>query len=239
MERFNLQKEEFIQEDEIDLRELILTIWSKKVFIISFTLIVTIIAIIYAYMKTPVYEVQSVVKIGHINQKLLENGNIIEKKLRLIFNVDSETNRLDENHNAIVSDINFDKKIANFISISTQAFSNEEAIKKNKKVVEFLQNEYKYKIDEFILKTKINIKDKEEKINYINNVEKINIEKEIEKIKTQSIPKVYEEIKLIKNVDLKSIDNEIKFQKEKLNKYQQNIDKISKNRKKIKEKSTI
>ena len=63
---------QIIQEDEIDLRELFITIWNKKIFIMAFTSIVTILSIIYAYSKTPIYEVKSVIRIGYIGQELLE-----------------------------------------------------------------------------------------------------------------------------------------------------------------------
>gem|GEM_PF-5967117 len=39
--------QKIIQEDEIDLRELFLTIWRKKVFIVLLTFIVTVSSILY------------------------------------------------------------------------------------------------------------------------------------------------------------------------------------------------
>ena len=47
-------QQRYIEEDEIDLRELFLTLWEKKVFILLFTIIVTILASIYAFIKTPI-----------------------------------------------------------------------------------------------------------------------------------------------------------------------------------------
>ena len=41
-------------EEEIDLRELCKIIWDRKVFIIVFTLVVTIIAGLYTYLKIPI-----------------------------------------------------------------------------------------------------------------------------------------------------------------------------------------
>jgi uncharacterized protein involved in exopolysaccharide biosynthesis len=51
-----LQEKQYI-EDEIDLKELFKTIWAKRMFIVAFTFVVTICAGIYAYNKTPIYEV--------------------------------------------------------------------------------------------------------------------------------------------------------------------------------------
>ncbi len=219
--------ENYIVEDEIDLRNLFKTIWDKRKFIVIFTFAITALAIVYAFIKTPIYEVKSVVRIGYLNDTLVENSKVLEKKLRLIFGVDSKTNLMKKDK-AIVSNISTVKRVENFLEISTQAFSNELAIKKNKEVVNFLQNEYRYKIDEFILRTNINIKNLEEKIVYIEKVEKVNIEKDIEKIKNQSIPKIDERIKFINNVELKMLDNKLDFNKVKLKQYEKNLIDISK-----------
>jgi LPS O-antigen subunit length determinant protein (WzzB/FepE family) len=42
-------QEKNLEEDEIDLKELFKTIWAKKIFIVIFTLVVTILAGFYAY----------------------------------------------------------------------------------------------------------------------------------------------------------------------------------------------
>jgi chain length determinant protein (polysaccharide antigen chain regulator) len=44
--------------DEIDLRELVLTLWSSKLLIILITLIVTGMAAAYAFLSTPIYQTQ-------------------------------------------------------------------------------------------------------------------------------------------------------------------------------------
>jgi len=237
-----VKKENYIEEDEMDLRELFKIIWGKRSFIVIFTFVVTLLGIVYVLLKTPIYEVKSVVRIGYLNDTLVEDSKVLEKKLKLVFGVDRKTNNL-EKHKAIVSNISTVRRVENFLEISTQAFSNELAIKKNKEVVNFLKNEYKYKIDEFILRTNINIKKLEEKILYIEKVEKVNLERNIEKIKTQSIPKIDgkieliktqsipkidKKIELIKNVEIKSIENKLEFNTNKLNEYQVNLIKVSK-----------
>lgn len=207
-----MQKKEYIEE-EIDLRELFSIIIRKKYFILIFTLIVTTLAFIYVSIKTPVYEIKSVVRIGYINSSLVENSNILEKKLRLIFAVDNKLAITKEE--GIVSDISAVKKVDNFLEITTQAYSNEKALEKNNQVVEFLQNEYKYKIDEYILLTNLNIKNLEEQIKYVENVTKVEKQSQID---------------FLNNVDLSSIENRLKFNKEKLQQYQENINEISKRR---------
>lgn len=152
-----------VYEDEIDLKELFLTIWKKKIFIVVFTAIITILAIIYVSFKTQIYEVKSVIKIGHIKNSLseysstntlLEPSAILEQKLKLIYGVD-DPRRYEFIEDGVVSKISTIKNVENFIEITTEAYSNEKALEKNKEVLDFIQNEYKYKIDEFVQKTDI------------------------------------------------------------------------------------
>ena len=207
-----MQTKEYVEE-EIDLKELFFVLVKKKYFILIFTFITTVLALVYVSLQTAVYEVKSVVRIGYINSSLVENQNILEKKLRLIFGVENKYPITKEE--GIVSDISAVKKVDNFLEITTQAFSNEKAVSKNKEVVEFLQNEYKYKIDEYILLTNLNIKNLEEQIKYIENVTKVEKQSQID---------------FLNNVDLLSIENKLKFNKEKMTQYQENINEILKRR---------
>ncbi|MGB6328766.1 MAG: Wzz/FepE/Etk N-terminal domain-containing protein [Halarcobacter sp.] len=238
-----MQEKQYLEEDEIDLRELFKTVYNKRWFIFIFTMCVTLCAIIYAFSKTPLYEVNTVVRIGYIKNKLVEESKILEEKLRLIFNVNYENENL--KNEARVSNIKSVKGVDNFLKISTQASSNEEALSKNKEVLTFLQNEYQYKIDENIFKMNLDIKNLEEQIDYIEKVEKVNLQKKIERIRTQSIPKIDEkinliktqeitklnkQISLIKNVELKIIDKKLEFSSRKLKEYENFLMDISKNK---------
>jgi LPS O-antigen subunit length determinant protein (WzzB/FepE family) len=217
----------YIEEDEIDLKELIKTLWNKKVFIIIFTSVITILAVIYSLSKTPIYEVKSTIEIGHINNQLLDDTKTIEKKLQLIFNLKDKNNKPTKDK-AIVSNISILKGYKNFLEISTQALNNEEAISLNKEVLKFLQNEYKYKLDDHTIKIEQSIKNIKSEINYLQKVEKINLEKDIEKIKKQSIPKIEQEIKFLNTVTIKSLDNKIQFNQKKLSEYETNLQRIIK-----------
>ena len=84
------EKNKYLEEDEIDLRELFKTIWDKKVFIILVTLIITVLAGVYAYSKTPIYEANVLIEIGDYktNQDtriLVDDASQLEKKLNTIF----------------------------------------------------------------------------------------------------------------------------------------------------------
>ena len=202
------------EEKEIDLRELFKIIWNKKLFIVIFTSIITLLAILYMYSKTPIYEVSSVIKIGSTDGELLEDSTFLEKKLKLIFNVGSKKNILKENSiKSIVSKVSIVKNIPNFIEISTQAFSNENAIAKNNEVLKFIQDEYKYKLDEY-----------QDVIN--QNI--YNLNKEVEYIQDIELENLKEKIKFLNEVDLVSLNNKLLFNNTKLKEYEDNITKISK-----------
>ncbi|NCB14048.1 MAG: hypothetical protein EOM78_20845, partial [Erysipelotrichia bacterium] len=81
-------------EDEIDLRELFKIIWDKKIFIILFTLAITVLATVYAYSKTPIYEAKALVEIGeykinNTSKNFVDDASTLEKKLSTLF-VDME-----------------------------------------------------------------------------------------------------------------------------------------------------
>lgn len=193
-----------ISEDEIDLKELFRTLKKNKNIIILITLVITFLAIIYVFIKKPIYEVKSIVRIGYIppigtqiESKLIENSSVLETKLRVIYNVDETTKKMNFENGEVIN-ITAVKKADNFLEITTQAYSNEKAEIKNKEVVSYIQNEYKYKIDEYNFLIDSNLKKLEEQINFLTNV------------------------------DLVSIENKLNFSKEKLAQYQENINDISK-----------
>ena len=195
-----------ISEDEIDLKELFRTLAKNKKFIFLFTIVVTVLSVIYVYSKKPIYEVKSVIRIGFISptgvlteSKLVENSSVLETKLRVIYNIDDTTKKMNF-ENGEVTNITAVKKADSFLEIFTQAYSNEKAEIKNKEVVSYIQNEYKYKIDEYNFLVDSNLK------------------------------KMEEQISLLSNTDLIAIENKLSFNKEKLVQYQENINEISKRR---------
>jgi uncharacterized protein involved in exopolysaccharide biosynthesis len=66
------------EEDEIDLKEIIKTILKYKKFILIFTFSITLIAAIYAFTKTPIYEIKSNIQAGYIN--ISKNSNTTNKQ---------------------------------------------------------------------------------------------------------------------------------------------------------------
>ncbi|MFA6740729.1 MAG: GNVR domain-containing protein [Arcobacteraceae bacterium] len=162
-----MQKNKNLIEDEIDLRELFQIIWNKRMLIIFFTLFITIISGVYIYSKPSIYEVKSYVEIGFIDKEILEDSNTLEQKLRVIFSIDDFNIELNSLENGIVSSIRQIKNVKNLLEIKTEAYSNEVAVTKNKEVLNYLQNLYEPKIEQYKVILNNNILDTKREIDYI------------------------------------------------------------------------
>lgn len=114
-----MSEQKYLQEDEIDLRELFKTIWNKRVFIILFTFIITTGSIIYVYFKNPipVYQGKVFIEIGKIHSENIGRGGELDISADL-----AEILKLKFN-----ADVNIPKKTENILEIS---FND-----KNKKII--------------------------------------------------------------------------------------------------------
>jgi uncharacterized protein involved in exopolysaccharide biosynthesis len=246
-----------MQEDEIDLKELIRTILKYKKFIVIFTLVVVLVASLYAFLKTPIYEIKSNIRIGYIGSELLESPDIITRMLQIVFHVDKDIKK-EKNPISEVTEIDINQKLKDFITVTTAGISNEEALKKNKEVVSFLQKYYQPKIEQYIQEKKNAIDNTQREIFSLENFERKNIEKQIDILKKQKIAQIDEKIKKLKTQDimnlqqridilkkqkivkineeieflqkkqLESIKNKINFHQSKLQEYSKEIGKLSK-----------
>lgn len=230
-----MEQNKIIIEDEIDLKELFSVIWQQKIFVISFTLLITILSIIYVYTKTPIYEVKSIMEIGFLENKVIDDPAVIEQKLNIIFGVeDKNTNSNPEK--GIITSIKKDKDVKNFIEIKTEAVSNDIALAKNKEVLELTKQLYNNKIEQFKTFSNNDIVNIQREIDYVNNVEIKNILSQINILKEQEIFKINREIENLKNQNLKTANNEIDFLKneklkklnEKISFYKNNLEKFDK-----------
>lgn len=200
-------------EEEIDLRELFKIIWDRKVFIIVFTLVVTIIAGLYTYLKIPIFEVKSYVELGYINKEKIEDIDSLEQKLKVIFSVEDMKFEKDSFEKGIVTSIKQVKAVKNFLEIKTEALSNEAATAKNKEVLKFIQELSSEKIKEHEILLENSILNTQREIDFINNIEMKNISSQIEILKEQEIKSIDREIEIIKNQNIKNIDRQINLLK--------------------------
>jgi uncharacterized protein involved in exopolysaccharide biosynthesis len=198
-----MQENKPLEEDEIDLKELFKTIWAKKIFIVIFTLVVTILAGFYAYSKTPIYEAKALVEIGeykinNTSKNFVDDASNLEKKLSTLF-VDMEKNLKDKTSQ--ISNISVVKGLKNFLEIKSESTSNEEAKNEILKVLTFVQNEHEKILDD--------VKKQKE-------MELRNIDLQISDIKSKSVAlidkKIENNIKNLKSLEeqLKQIDENLK-----------------------------
>ena len=198
-----MQENKPLEEDEIDLKELFKTIWAKKIFIVIFTLVVTILAGFYAYSKTPIYEAKALVEIGeykinNTSKIFVDDASNLEKKLSTLF-VDMEKNLKDKTSQ--ISNISVVKGLKNFLEIKSESTSNEEAKNEILKVLTFVQNEHEKILDD--------VKKQKE-------MELRNIDLQISDIKSKSVDlidkKIENNIKNLKSLEeqLKQIDENLK-----------------------------
>ncbi|OCL83531.1 GNVR domain-containing protein [Arcobacter porcinus] len=208
-----MQENRYIQEDEIDLKELFTIIWDKKLFISIFTIFITILTGFYIYNKTPIYEVKSYIEIGYIDNEVLEDINILEQKLKVIFSVNEPKIGVDGFKEGIITSIKQIKGVKNLLEVKTQSYSNETSLEKNKEVLKFVQDLFIEKIKQYEIISDNSILDTKREIDFIKNIEIKNIKSQIDILKEQELKNIDREIEILKEQELKNIDREINILK--------------------------
>jgi LPS O-antigen subunit length determinant protein (WzzB/FepE family) len=200
----NTNNNQYIQEDEIDLRELWNTLMKRKFFIIGFTAIVTILAIVWALTRTPMYEAKALVEIGNYklhnnnnnnnnNKSQLDNASQLVKKLNVLF-IDMYKNKKDRVSE--ITSIAVPKKSNNFIEIKSLATSNELATKEIDNVVSYIKDEHKKILDDVKQRRELEIKNIDTKINNIKNKEIVLLSKKID-MQERNLKDYKKQLKLI------------------------------------------
>jgi len=174
----NLTEQNYYQEDEIDLKELFKILWDKKNFIISITAVITILAGIHAFNKTPIYEATTLIEIGNYknnnnnnnnnNKVLVDSVPELVKKLNLLF-IDLLKNEKDRK--ATITSISTTKGVSGFLDIKSEASSNELAVNEINKVVSYIQNKHQTIMDDVKNRRKLEIKNIQARIDNIKNKE--------------------------------------------------------------------
>ena len=202
-----MQENRYIQEDEIDLRELFKIIWDKKIFIILFTIVVTVLAGIYAYSKTPIYEAKALIEIGeykinNTSKNFVDDSSNLEKKLSTLF-VDMEKNLKDKTSQ--ISNISIVKGLKNFLEIKSEATSNEDAKNEIIKVLNFVQNEHEKILDDVRKQKEMELRNIDLQISDIKLKSVALIDKKIEN-NIKNLKSLEEQLKLV-DENLKKIDS--------------------------------
>ena len=199
-------QEKYLQEDEIDLRELFKTIWARRFFVIAFTLVVTVLAAVYAYTKTPIYEAKALVEIGEYKlngttKNSIDDAVALEKKLSTLF-VDMEKNLKDKTSES--SNIAIVKGLKNFLEIKSEATSNEEAKNEILKVLTFVQGEHEKILDDVKKQKEMELRNIDLQISDIKSRTVALIDRKLEN-SVKTLENLQEQLKLV-DENLKKID---------------------------------
>ncbi|VAX32402.1 hypothetical protein MNBD_NITROSPIRAE01-313, partial [hydrothermal vent metagenome] len=200
---------EDLQEDEIDLLALWRILVKRKKIVVLTTSLAAVSGLVFSLLQTPIYEVKSNLKIGHIGGSLIQAPEALERTLKIVFKVDRDRPTSDEVGDLIVSNIALDKNAEKFLIIKTEGLSKDEALKKNEEVVQYVQDQFQDKIDQYILKNKNQIKNIQREMVHISTIEIKDIDARIKRLKTQDIVKINAEILRLKTQDLVKIDESL------------------------------
>jgi len=141
-----------IQEDEIDLRELLHTLIKNKKIIFITVSLVSLLAIFYAYVKKPVYEVRSIIELAQVKgtdgkSSMVESTNTVVNKLKFLYKIDTAGMHKDFPYLTAATAI---KNTNNLIVLKAQAYSNTDAKKYLQEIVNTLIAHQNKVLDEYI-----------------------------------------------------------------------------------------
>ena len=215
------------EEDEIDLKELFKTIWNYKIFIILFTSFITILALIYAFTRQPVYQTKHTFKLAQIDGKVIDNSSDMVIYLKSIYK--NELNKNFDKTNipdSYINNISSEKGSKLFLNVDIQGISNKADLQKRDEVLKVLQKTNENKIKSFYLTIENNIKDLEVKKDNIKLFEIPALEQNISNIDYQINLK--QKLVSYANDEIKIIKKKITFLNTQIENYSKELLKVNK-----------
>ena len=135
------------QNDIIDIRELFSVLKRRKKLIGAITGLLTVLAIVYAFfIAKPVYAVKSMIEVGEIDSKPIDDINTIQQKLSYVYKVNAKGVK---RKLPLVKSISTAKNSKNIISITIHGNNNDEAVKYIQTVISKIETQYKEKTDAY------------------------------------------------------------------------------------------
>jgi len=147
-------------EDEISLKDIIKNLLKHKKFIVIFTLLITALAVIYVFIKKPVYEINASVQLGYINSNskiYLLDPYATKVYLENVYKKD----KFDKIKYPTIN-ISTPKNIKDIYNLNIDAHSNKDAEEYLNKILNDLKNKESKKLK--VVKLEIN-----KKINILKN----------------------------------------------------------------------
>ena len=213
------------EDDEIDLKEIIKTILRYKKFIFIFTFIITFLAALYAYLKTPIYEIQSDIMIGQINGKPVVSNKIVAEYLKALYKKELQK-KFKKIPTAYLSNVSVPKKTNTFLTLTIDGLSNQYDINKKNEILKQIQNAYNFKIKKYLLTEQNKLQNLNTKLKSIDLIKVKNIQNQIKNSQT-NIKINKNLIKFYKN-KIATINNKINFLRNETNKITNYLNKLIK-----------
>jgi LPS O-antigen subunit length determinant protein (WzzB/FepE family) len=171
-------------ETEMDLKGFFRIIAASKKTVIGITLAATIIAGIYAYQKTPMYEATVLLEIGSYQLENKQNIALddIPSLIKKLYtkHVLIENSKKSAEQPKIISILK-PSKVEGFIEIKSEATSNKLAVEEIRKMVSLLKKKHNIILDDYQQKTQLKLNHVKNKINSILNIEIHTLDEEINK----------------------------------------------------------
>lgn len=188
-------QQNYAYEDEIDLRELIKTIWNYKNFITIFVVLVTILSVVVVLIMPKVYEATATLEIGSYKEKdkniLLDNANKLSQLLNVLY-IDLFKNQQDKV--SWIEKVEVIKNQDSFIRIISQAYSNKDAIDDLNKTMQFVILSHQKIIQEMIEKREFALQEVQRQISALENGTLVGIDEKISFTQKTKLPFIKEKI---------------------------------------------
>ena len=230
----NENRQEFVQEDEIDLRELWATLMRRKKLIVGGTTFITILAIAYVLLATPVFEATmklrigsqvEVSKTGEKETRYFQDAASLKYEIGVVF----DKEKVPEGVFEYISEIRVPNKLAHYLEISARAHSNDIATALLDKVFAYINDKHEKEYLIAVQEKKFKIKQLEQLLDQYKTVTYkrlnlelkslksgplVDVENQISYAKQQENRQIEKRIEIIKKLDVTAIDEEITFIKE-------------------------
>ena len=196
------------EEDEIDIKEIIKIILKYKKFIVIFTLLITVLAMIYIFLKKPIYEIQSNIMIGQINGKPVVSNKEVAEYIKALYKKEIEK-KFQKMPNAYLSNIILPKKTDTFLTLIIDGINNQYDLKKKNQILKNIQDAYNFKIKKYIILQQNKIQNLNTTLKSIDIIKVNNIKNKIKNLEN-NIQINNNLINFYKN-KIKTLNDKIKF----------------------------
>lgn len=126
---------QYLQEDTIDLRELFSTLKKRKKLIWSVTVLFTLLALAYAVLSKPVFEVKVLMELAQIDKKPVQDLIDLKQKLETVFEVNAKKKEI---LLPIISEVSLPKDTKNIMLLRAEGYDNASTQVKLQEVIDHI-----------------------------------------------------------------------------------------------------